>query len=452
MSVLRTSSYVITVPIDNEQYLLLHGYSGAMDIVDSYTAKALADSENSLVNELVNTKISQQLEKRAYLTIKTEEEEQQYVARLANALHKKDALLHASFTVLVTYNCNFRCPYCFEKNDAAEKLHSKVMTIEMVDCMYKCIDEIMKEKNIKSTNIMLYGGEPLLEENKEIINYIVKEGVKKGYTFSAITNGYDLNNFTNLLSEDKIKDIQVTIDGMEAMHNSKRVHRNGVPTFKKIIGNIRIALDKGVRVTIRYNTDKTNFNQLIELKKYFDSIGYTKYEKFSIDSARLAEYEAKLDTSKLYSQKEFIAEHEKKNTDNICHDYNMSARIRSAIKNKKPLPYSAVFCSSQFGNYIFDPMGKIYPCLEVVGKSQFQIGEYVTGSIKWYKEEQEKWQRNNVMSYPACRKCKYTLLCGGGCYAHNIISHRCIQMEEIIKYAVRKAYGEFSNSINKKET
>lgn len=451
MGVLRTSSYVITVPIDKEQHLLLHGYSGAMDIVDSYTAQALANSEQMLADELVNTDICQQLQKRAYLTTKTKEEEQQYVARLANALHKKDALLHASFTVLVTYNCNFRCPYCFEKNDAVEKLHRKVMTGDMVDSMYRCIDEIVKEKSIKSTNIMLYGGEPLLEENKEIINYIVEEGIKRHYTFSAITNGYDLNCFENLLSEDKIKNIQVTIDGMEAMHNSKRVHRDGVTTFKKIINNIRIALAKGVRVTVRYNTDKTNFSQLIELKKYFESIGYTQYEKFSIDSARLAEYEAKLNTSNLYSQKEFIAEHEKMDTGNVCHDYNMSARIRSAIKHKKPLPYSAVFCSSQFGNYIFDPMGKVYPCLEVVGKPRYQIGEYVTGSIKWYKEEREKWQRSNVMSFAACRKCKYALLCGGGCYAHNIVSHRCAQMGEIIKYAVRKAYGEINNSKKEQE-
>lgn len=148
MGVLRTSSYVISVPINNEQHLLLHGYSGAMDIVDSYIAKALANSEQMLTDELVNTDICQQLQKRAYLTTKTKEEEQQYVARLADALHKKDALLHASFTVLITYNCNFCCPYCFEKNDAIEKLHSKVITREMVDCMYRCIDNILERENM----------------------------------------------------------------------------------------------------------------------------------------------------------------------------------------------------------------------------------------------------------------------------------------------------------------
>ena len=56
------------------------------------------------------------------------------------------------------------------------------------------------------------------------------------------------------------------------------------------------------------------------------------------------------------------------------------------------------------------------------------------------------------MSFPICRKCKYALLCGGGCYAHNIVSHRCAQMGEIIKYAVRKVYGEISNSINESAT
>ena len=268
--------------------------------------------------------------------------------------------------------------------------------------------------------------------------------VKRYYTFSAITNGYDLDGFTDLLAPNKIKDIQVTIDGMEMVHNNKRVHKDGIPTFSKIVSNIGLALGRGIRVVARYNTDRTNMGQLVQLKEYFDELGYTKNKNFAIDSARLMNNDNKANKSQFFSQEEFIKEHEQLNFEYACHDYNMHSRILAAIQNKKPLPYSSTFCSSQSGSYVFDPFGKVYPCLEVVGKPIHQIGDYTNGIIERHNEERQKWRSTNVMSYSSCRKCKYALLCGGGCYANNIVSHRCLHMGDIINYAVRRAYGSIN--------
>jgi uncharacterized protein len=99
----------------------------------------------------------------------------------------------------------------------------------------------LHRKNIEK-NIVLYGGEPLLKENKEIVEYIVNKGVDLGYTFEAITNGYDLEAFTDLLSPDKIRSIQVTVDGMQENHDKKRIHFVTIKSFDKIITNIGIAL------------------------------------------------------------------------------------------------------------------------------------------------------------------------------------------------------------------
>lgn len=213
----------------------------------------------------------------------------------------------------------------------------------MADNMFKCIENILSTKQCSTTNILLYGGEPLLAENKSVVTYIVNEGEKRGYTFKAITNGYDLDIFSTLLAPNKIGSIQVTIDGMETMHNSKRVHKDGIPTFSKIVSNIGLALNNNVKVTVRYNTDKSNIEDLIQLSDYFETIGYTKNSNFCIDSARLTANENNINNRLLSTQREFIAEHERLNLNYVCHDFNLRSKILSAIRGRKPLPYSSTF-------------------------------------------------------------------------------------------------------------
>lgn len=114
MGQLRTSSYMIPVKLEQEegQYMLIHGYTGAMDIVSEdllSKIKSIA-SVNNLSESMLQTML-----KRGYITTKTQEEEYAYVARMAKALHKREDILNTTFTWVVSYNCNFRCPYCFEE-------------------------------------------------------------------------------------------------------------------------------------------------------------------------------------------------------------------------------------------------------------------------------------------------------------------------------------------------
>lgn len=82
----------------------------------------------------------------------------------------------------------------------------------MVDKAYLAIDSIERKEEYRSNTILLYGGESLLKENREIIEYIVNEGAKKGFVFNAITNGFDLESYIDLLSMDKIRFLQITLD------------------------------------------------------------------------------------------------------------------------------------------------------------------------------------------------------------------------------------------------
>lgn len=439
---IRVSSYLIPVRVDEDKFMFLHGYSGAMDLLDQSIAEKLCGKTSHQLGSL-DDNVIEYLLKRGYLTTKTQEEERDYVRRMAIALQKKDKLAYSSYTIVVTYDCNFRCPYCFELDTVSANLRRHTINRDMVDSIYKFIEADQKKKLRQTKHITLFGGEPLLKKNLDIVEYIVAMGQNFGFHFSAITNGYDLEYFLHLLSPKQINSLQITIDGMESLHNSKRIHCLGKPTFKKIVENIGKALEKDIYITIRFNTDKTNFEHLQLLKQYFDELGYTKNKKFAIDSARLVNYDEGISGDKLeqfFSQKEFIEKHQETKFEYGCHDYGTYSKLYHAIQNQKPLPYKSTFCSAQTGGCVFDPLYNMYPCWEVIGKDEFVIGRFSTNGVEWNEDNLQAWLDANVWSYEACHTCKYALLCGGGCRASNINGHRCVKMADIIRYSARRAF------------
>lgn len=448
MKTLRNSSYIIDVKLDDsDKHMLIHGYTGAIDIVSENISSFLKNISSDFTEDECpfSEKTFLALTKRGYITTRTPMEEKAHVERLADALHRKEKILNTIFTFVITYNCNFRCPYCFEAglhNDTT----SNVFTKEMADKAYQAILEIEPREQLRAKNITLYGGEPLLKENKEVIEYIVLKGKDLGFKFNAVTNGYDLDSYKELLSPELISHVQITIDGMKELHNTKRVHYKGYNTFDKIVSNIEIALKQGTRVTIRVNTDKNNFEDLQKLKVLFDELGYSQYENFKINSALLRGYDregqhTKNIPSNMFSQREFMEKHKELKFNYGCQDYGASYKIYSSIVNNKPLEFRSIFCKSQSNEYVLDPFGKIYPCWEVVGKAQSQLGDYLNDKIHWNEKVFNQWRSYNINSSPMCKQCKYALLCGGGCPAHSFNNPtECSQFSTVINYAVNRAF------------
>lgn len=445
METLRVSSYMIPVKLEKEngKYMLIHGYTGAIDVI---TENLLQQIKQTNAHNNLSEKTLQTLINRGYLTYKTEEEEYAYVARIAQALHKKARIISKSFTLVITYNCNFRCPYCFEERESKDNIQQFSFTREMVDKVFHAMDIIEPNRVLRNNIICLYGGEPLLKENKEIVSYIVKEGQKKGYIFSAITNGYDLEYFLDLLAEDAICKIQVTLDGMKDTHNQRRIHFKEKNTFDKIISNIHLALEKNIIVQIRVNTDQYNINEFISLKNLFEQLGFTQYKKFGFYSTLIQNNDAitieekkKLDFLPI---KDFFHNHDNMKTISHCHDYGIFQKVQNAITENKPIQFRPVFCPSQSGGYVFDPFGMIYPCLEVIGKKAAQLGRYLHDTIEWNDNVIQKWRNYDISSSSKCQHCENALLCGGGCVAHafNQKSNHCTYFKQAFNVAVNRAF------------
>jgi len=236
---MRTSNYTNYISIEEAfTFFLVHGYTGAVDKAPPEVVRFLLDhrdlahpgshttDERAAVEALKDKKyetpsedVIEMLRARGYLTEKTVEEERTYVQKLANLFHGRsvrDAI--PGFLLIPTYECNLRCPYCFETSTRVDlSRHGTlrdVMTPGRVDDAFATMDILMRERCPKSVDVgalwksrgvALYGGEPLQQMTRSIVEYILEKSRERGAKVSAISNAVDLHLFEPLLSPQDIR-------------------------------------------------------------------------------------------------------------------------------------------------------------------------------------------------------------------------------------------------------
>ena len=415
---------------DKQKYMALHGYTGALDILHKDIVDYLRMNKQNITESdfPFGTITWKNLLTRGYITQKTKRQEQEHVIKLANLLHKRNKLLHKYFTFIITYDCNFRCPYCYEANLSNHGLNwsKKKFTKEMVDKAYRAIDIIENRRDYRSNTILLYGGEPLLAENREIIEYIIQTGTKKGFVFNAITTGYELETYLDLIGDDKIRFLQITLDGTAEHHNIRRQHYQHKKTFDKIFENILLALSRNIRIVVRINTDEHTINDIANLKKMFRDRGILNHPKLFIQSALLVDYihsnastevKNKYDIEndlKYIQYTDFVSQHRIKNLDVQFDDRGTYKLLNDAIRYHQPLHLKSTYCAAHHGSYILDPYGNIFGCLENIGFPNARIGTYSTEQVNWTPLK-EQWHWRNSGRIEKCSKCPYVFMCKSGC-------------------------------------
>ena len=131
---LRPSLYNIIMPtVNNEEYVAVHGYTKAFDIIDKELANILKDNKWIDVDS-IGDDIALKLFKRGYLVSESTDSEktkfQTFVTKLHEAKREKSV---PGFTIMPTYMCNLNCFYCYQKPFVDTDLKKNSMSIEMAD-------------------------------------------------------------------------------------------------------------------------------------------------------------------------------------------------------------------------------------------------------------------------------------------------------------------------------
>lgn len=151
----------------------------------------------------------------------------------------------------ITKRCNLRCKHCFSNSGSPE--FDELTTNEI-----KQIIDLLANNKIFYINFT--GGEPLLQP--DIIEILTYASHKK-ISLSLSTNGFLLTKrIAELLQETNVLQVQISIDGINDLHDS---FRGVCGSFQRALKAIKLLRDVGIEVAVSTTINKTNIDQISKI-------------------------------------------------------------------------------------------------------------------------------------------------------------------------------------------
>ncbi len=394
---------IISKVHQSDDYFIVNALSGNADLLSAEEVREVSD------NRVLN---NPEFIEKGYV-VDPDEEEKRFRLRYLDFLDSRDTdeiqLFYAP-----TYECNFACSYCYQEGYPKG---SKDNSEEVADSFFRYVHERFAGRK---KYITLFGGEPLMGSirNRQFLEYFIDRCNEYGLELAVVTNGYNLETFVPLLSKASIREVQVTLDGPEVIHDARRPLKGGRGTFTRIIAGIDATLKAGISVNLRVVLDRDNMKALPELAAFTIKKGWAGHPQFKTQLGRNYElHYCQSQQTRLYSRLELY-----KDLFNLIREspeiltfhkpaYAVSRFLFENDELPDPLFDSCPGCKTEWA---FDYTGKIYSCTATVGKPGEELGTFWP-QVTLNSEQVELWQQRDVLSISACNSCNLRLVCGGGC-------------------------------------
>ncbi len=301
-------------------------------------------------------------------------------------------------TLYLTDSCNMNCSYCYEGD-------TKNPSMLQEKTMFAALEFCTKHASTKEIDLVLLGGEPLL--NKEMLIGAVKTTTEKypeyTFNFSTTTNGTlcdsKILDFMNLHKFE----LSISIDGDAETHNLNRQSKSGKSLYTKTMDTLHILIKKRIPFITRMTVTCNNVHKLYDNIRYFFAMGIRKFEiatnEFEIWGAQNLHI---LDTQLSFIDKWYCTTVQNEELSIDFYDY----KITTFMLGKKPK-----YCSAGTAKHItINSKGEIYPCGYVVNDSTWKLGDVFTGingDIRLHNI------RKSVIPKTPCTNCEINFACLG---------------------------------------
>ncbi|HZY25390.1 MAG TPA: radical SAM protein, partial [Bacteroidales bacterium] len=438
---------------ESDNYFIINLLTGNADILEIDDAAKIHALRKGQI--LKNDSLLAELKSKGYLAEEADEEKlyrNKYLDFLDS--RSKDEI---QLFFVTNYSCNFSCTYCYQDQYTNK---DKELSNEVIDSFFNYIKNEFAGRN---KYITVFGGEPLLNSPKQkaSIEYLLKKASDEKLEISFVTNGYNLTNYIDLFRNKNIREIQVTLDGTEFIHDSRRFLRNGGGTFINIVRGIDACLQNKISVNLRMVIDKENINNLPDFAKFAIDKGWTKSPYFKSQMGRNYElHHCQSAPEKLFSR---VSLFEKifdltKDHPHILEFYKPAYSVSKFLSENGTLP-DPLFdsCPACKTEWAFDYTGQIYSCTATVGKTDESLGSFFP-VVTMNNEKIDEWENRDVTSIPECKDCNLQLACGGGCgsVAKNrtgsVCSTDCRPVTELLELGFSEYFEneKFQNRISDK--
>lgn len=318
---------------------------------------------------------------------------------LADVLKNRYNSSDMALTILPTRGCNFGCIYCYEQD------RPNVLMNEQTE--KAIVKFVCSNSNLKRLSVVWYGGEPLLNFDSMVRLTKMFKQLNIEYSAKIVSNGYLLTKEkADLMKDLAIRNIQITFDGSEEIHNQRRFLLGGQPTYRKIMDNLKylLSINKEITIDIRTNIDRRNkddYNKFYQdFKSEINDKRVTMYPGFVSDLLSSECVSPEFNISEGGYKAQFILD--------IFDKYGIE------IKSFLPKYRRHSCVASKYFAFVVGPEGELYKCWRMVGNQKETIGNVNDGSLDMVKFSKYLIGADYTLD-SKCLQCEFITLCGGGC-------------------------------------
>jgi len=406
---MELSDRVLKFELDGSSSLIINPVTGAIDIIPTRFFEHLSDSEKG------------QLHKRGYFL--SEDERLQMLAALQDVEIQHGQNVPYWFYVLTTLDCNFRCPICYEK----QTLTRSETTPDTIEKIIDAIKGFQEEHKIPEDRVKLiiFGGEPLCVSDPDIIRQVLRSSHEQKWKDVVVTNGSRVKRFIDLFVEysGTISDFRVTLDGPQAIHDSRRPYRGGRGSFTDVVSAIDLLLENHLSVKMQTILGSGNVSHFEDLITFVEDRTWLQNPFFQWRIEGSHDY-ADLDPEK----------------DEISEGKIVRALIQSGVKHegfRGKIKFESFkylghivrsfgwlgthktywgpkygFCEPQKGfHYVISTQGGVYHCPRTINNPDFYVGDVGDG----LRSKGRELEHRSILKRKECLPCSVNTLCGGGC-------------------------------------
>jgi len=302
-----------------------------------------------------------------------------------------------------TMDCNFCCWYCYE--DKKESIMGK----NIQDCIFRLLENIVNDKDLKIIHLSFFGGEPILQFYNvvlPIIDYAIHVSTSKKIKLetSFTTNGYLIDRHIVECLKDRLHDcsFQITLDGDCSEHNKVRFQNFGEDSYNIIINNIKMLIYNDFYVRIRINCTNQNYYSIENIISDFDDLTERQKKNLIFDFHQVWQDEA---NDRLGNHIESLRY--------IFDNRGFVVSRRYSINNM----FSPCYADKE-NSVVVNYDGNIYKCTARNFDEKNSEGIINSeGRLIWNKNHRKMITKDSL-NIEICFSCKIFPICLGGCSQH----------------------------------
>jgi len=323
------------------------------------------------------------------------------------------------FSVQLTQDCNMHCAFCFERGYADNQAHMSEEKIDAIFNFYKLYGSFYGI-NVTPATIRVTGGEPLInQESVDILKYIVNKWPDS--KIILYTNGSNLIKFYDQLPIGKLKNVDISLDGLEEVHLHSRKPDKPIrkSVYNDIILGIKRLLNDQVAVNIKSVLSKENYINYPQFVKFLQSEGVFSSPYVTLLTGIVIDFSNPLDIDESFNNVEDTLRIQAYLQEN-CGQSNLTFdsisilwRIITRPDNNPYMPRTVRCDTSFLSKCYFSPNGNVYFC-DCMDKDKNIIGTYYP-EISLDEKAVKKLASRSVMNDDRCKECAYKFVCFGSC-------------------------------------